>query len=89
MLPPAAKTALTYLVLATTVVGGLGPTVAAFAGVVPPTYLAALSHAVSVAAALHLWLTESPLVQPLLATKSPAAIISAAQDRALSAAVSK
>jgi hypothetical protein len=73
------KQVLTYLVLATAVIGGLGPTVAQLAGVVPAPYLAAIVHFIGVCAALHLYLIQSPLIQPFLATKTPVEVIAQAK----------
>jgi hypothetical protein len=76
------KTALKYVLLALTVVAGLGPTVSQFAGVLPAAWLATAAHVVSVAGAIQLFLTESPLVQPFLQTKAPESVIAAASKRA-------
>jgi hypothetical protein len=78
-----AKTLVTYLLVTTAVLGGLGPTAANLAGVLPPRWLEVVGHVVATAAALHLWLVQSPLIQPLLATKTASEIapqISKARD---------
>jgi hypothetical protein len=84
LLSPAVKTALKYAILAVTVIAGLGPTVSELAGALPAQWISTLSHIVSVAGAVHLWLSESPLIQPLLQTKAPATVIRAAEVRAAS-----
>jgi hypothetical protein len=40
-----------------------------------PSYFTLAVHAVAVAAAIHLWLIQSPLVQPLLATKKAPPVV--------------
>ena len=78
-----AKAALKYLSLAVTIIAGAGPFVAQLAGVAPPTWLAVASHIVAIAGTVHQLLVESPLAQPLLASKDPLAVIDAAEAQAV------
>lgn len=79
---PNAKKYLKLAILILTIVAGLGPTVTELAGALPPTWVSVLSRIVSLAGALQLWLSESPLVQPFLSTKTPSEVIDAAKERA-------
>jgi hypothetical protein len=65
------KNVLKYVILATAFVSALGPSVATLAGAAPSKLITVLSGLVAASASIHLFLTESPLVQPLLATKMP------------------
>jgi hypothetical protein len=68
--PSQAKIA--HVILAVLVlVAGLGPVVSELAGVLPATWLSAVSHGVAAASAILLWLSQSPLTKPLLQTRRP------------------
>ena len=79
---PKAKAALKYLSLAVTIIAGAGPFVSSLAGAVPPTWVAVGLHLVAIAGTVHLLLVESPLTQPLLASKKPLDVIDAAEAQA-------
>lgn len=79
--PPWAKVAYKWALLITTVVSGLGSIVSDFGGFVPSQWLAVAMHVVTLAGAVHLYLVSSPLLQPLLETKSPETVIAAAKER--------
>lgn len=63
---PTVNKILHYLVLAVMLLGGLGPTVVQLTPFLPPAWVAPISHVVAVAAALVLYLSQSPLLSPLL-----------------------
>ena len=77
------------LVLAVFLIGGLGPTVAEWAGFVPPKAYAVISHVVAVCSGLSLYAMASPFLQPFLPTKTPDQVIAAAKSRAVDEALAK
>ena len=66
--PRLAKT-VQIVIAVVTAIAGAGPVVSSLAGLVPPTWLANASHAVTLCGALVLWVSQSPALSPWLQTR--------------------
>jgi hypothetical protein len=88
-MPNQLKIALKWAIALTALVASLGPAIAILAGLIPGHWSIVLTGFVTAAASIHEFLAESPLTQPLLATKTTAQVLLAANQREDIAAASK
>jgi hypothetical protein len=81
-LPPAVTVAIHVAVCILASVATLGPFVAHLSGILPGSVTTDATAVVAFASAATLYLSSSPLFQPLLQFKAPATVIKAVKQRA-------